>query len=249
MNEQNPEALIHVGRCTSVLIAESKPKGSLDDDDVRRIIRGTAVFIQKNYLITAGHNLALGNHPRHWPGGEVKFVVSLPGLRQFNLGLAISGHSQTIDCKVVGYKYKGNYSKKWGWEPENDIAILQVGFNHPYFVSLSTITPILNHEVDVIGYPGTIGNEFIIKHPELRSNVTEGREKASKLLPEWQIVVTRGRIIDDKESTVLYQIATCPGLSGGCVLYGKKMIGKNNSSVKLTLQRRSLGTKSNRRFE
>jgi hypothetical protein len=59
----------------------------------------------------------------HRPGEEAKFDVSLPCLRKFN---AVIGKLHTIECKVIGYKYNGNYNTRWTGDPENGLTILEV---------------------------------------------------------------------------------------------------------------------------
>ena len=213
-----------IGESVCVLMAESYPKGSdPSNPDTVRTVQGTAVFITATHIITAGHNLDLRRNARHNfnKRRDVNFLISFPGMKDFDFGRAISGKMHTVKCKVLGCNYvKGNVV----WDPVNDTAILETGFVCPSWVQLTRDLPTSEAVVDVLGYPGTIGNDFVMKHPEFELKVKEGKEVAGALLPEWKLVVSRGKI-QSVGDTVSYKLSTCPGMSGGCVVYKGKVIG------------------------
>lgn len=126
----------------------------------------------------------------------------------------------TIKCKVLGALYgpDGKIS--------NDLAILDAGsYNATNYLPLSSTVPPSNVPVDVIGYPGDILHEWIKSHEGLHALKTR-QEEAERLFEKGSLTVTRGitKVVGD---TIIYNISSCPGMGGSCVLYKGSIIGED----------------------
>lgn len=201
--------ILAAANCTSCVLIEEVDA----DGKKRRTHLGSAFFVAENLLITAGHNIVgvSGRVTRIW--------ITSPGREHVQRGQIAQRKLPTIDCKVVGtiYKRNGDHSK--------DIAILDSGsFRHSSYLPLSSLVPLANAEVHVVGYPGEIRYEWIETHSGLTSHL-EGKEEAMRLLPNGRLTVTRGTT-EAGSDTLPYHISTCPGMGGSCVLYNGDVIGK-----------------------
>lgn len=176
---------------------------------------GTAFFIDKKFLITAGHNLF------HKETSYNKIQIIQPGLGHVNYTKYEDGEYVTIDCTVVQSLYKFN------GPCERDIAILHAGsYSAPIdqFVELSADLPGKDAVVDVIGYPGELGAAWMRKQDKVK-DIDESLKAVAKLLPVRTLTATRGTVQSAKGTTVAYNLSTCPGMSGSCVLHKGKVIG------------------------
>jgi len=177
---------------------------------------GTAFFIDKKFLITAGHNV----FPKE--DSRIKIQIIQPGLSHVNYTKYENGEYVTIDCTVDDSLYK-----KVNGPYEKDIAILHAGsYSAPidHFVELSADLPEQDAVVDVIGYPGELGAAWMRRQDKV-NDIDESLKAVAKLLPVRTLTATRGTVQSVKGSTITYNVSTCPGMSGSCVLHKGKVIG------------------------
>jgi hypothetical protein len=121
-----------------------------------------------------------------------------------------------ILCKVVGNTYKGD-SLLFA-----DIAILDSGsFYSKHYLQLSSIAPPFNSMVDVVGYTGKISQEWLDFQWRLRE-LTDVPEAGRVSFPEQCLTLTCGTIIETGAST----ITVAAGMSGSCVLYQGRFVGR-----------------------
>lgn len=139
----------------------------------------------------------------------------------------MDGEISTIDCTVV----KSLYGKDG--PPEKDIALLDAGSHNA--ADFLQVHPLLDlpreyddnlQLVDVIGYPGELKSEWM--RTQKVKDVDQSLEAVAKLLPRRTLTVTRG-VLKNIGKTVTYDLSTCPGMSGSCVLYKGKVIGISRS--------------------
>lgn len=176
----------------------------------------TAFYVKPNLLLTAGH--AAVDLP---DAVKTERYLFLPGKSSLNMDEISSRKPYTIRCEVVEtlYKVDGQVHK--------DIAILSSGsFESQHYVELSTDPVPADVTVDIIGYPGEKRTNWLReKHPELKSLV-EGASAGEALLPTRKLVVTRGVVVHTSHDDLTsYNISTCPGLSGSCLMYQGKVHG------------------------
>ena len=174
----------------------------------------TAFFIGPNMLLTAGHCTLGTVDPR------IRLIISRPfESAPIDLMDLISRRMETIECTVLGSLYQKD------GPGDLDISILHSGtYNSPTFLELSTHPIPVNAIADVIGYPGRHSTDFIVSHSGLTKPFHECVASAETLLPAQTLTVTRGTI-KTVGSTISYEIATCPGMSGSCLLYKGKVYG------------------------
>jgi V8-like Glu-specific endopeptidase len=96
-----------------------------------------------------------------------------------------------------------------------------------HFVELSTELPQQDEYVDVIGYPGELNTAWMRTQDRV-NDIDESLKEVEKLLPKRTLTVTRGTV-KSSGSIVTYNLSTCPGMSGSCVLYKGKVIGTGSS--------------------
>ena len=186
---------------------------TLADGEIRRQF-GTAFFIDKKFLITAGHNTFSKD-------GQIKIQIIQPGLSHVNYSKYLNGGYDTIDCTVVGSLFQVN------GPAEKDIAILYAGsysVSVDHFVQISDNVPQQGDYVDVIGYPGEINTAWMRRQEPQVNDIDESLKDAEKLLPKRTLTVTRGTV-KSAGPIVEYNLSTCPGMSGSCVLHKGKVIG------------------------
>lgn len=129
----------------------------------------------------------------------------------------MDGKVSTNDCTVVSSLYTHNGLS------ERDIAILHAGsYNAAYYLQISADAIPENAIVDVLGYPGELKSEWM--RTQVVNDVDESLNAAAKLLPKRTLTVSRGTV-QSIGSTVSYNLSTCPGMSGSCVLHRGKVIG------------------------
>lgn len=204
--------------CTSFLHIEV----SLPGGRIQRHF-GTAFFIDRKHLITAGHNTYIKE------GTIKKIQITYPGLWRVNYTQLLDGKICTIDCTEV----KSLYSKQGPYE--RDIALLHAGsHNAADFLQLSPELPKEIDDdhalVDVIGYPGELKSEWMRTQKDIK-DVDQSLDDVAKLLPKRTLTVTRG-VLKSIGKTVSYDLSTCPGMSGSCVLYKGKVIGNFYSGLR-----------------
>jgi hypothetical protein len=141
-----------------------------------------------------------------------------PGLSHINYTQLMEGKMSTIDCTPAGSPYTQNSSE------ERDIAILHVGsYNAANFLSLSVDLLPVGARVDVIGYPGELKSEWMMTQTGIR-DVDQSLDAVAKLLPKRTLTISRGTV-KSSGPVVAYELSTCPGMSGSCVLYNGNVIG------------------------
>ena len=182
---------------------------------------GTAFFVDSKHLITAGHNVFI----KETTDSIKKIRITYPGLSHVNYTQLMDGEISTIDCTLI----KSLYTKDG--PPEKDIALLHAGsHNAADFVQLSSELPQLNHDnldrVDVIGYSKWMKTQKV-------KDVDQSLDAVAKLLPRRTLTVTRG-VLESVGKTVSYDLSTCPGMSGSCVLYRGNVIGILSLERKIT---------------
>jgi V8-like Glu-specific endopeptidase len=186
----------------------------------------TAFFVAPNLLLTAGH--AAVDLP---DAVKTERHLFLPGTPRLNIDEVSSRKPYAIRCDVVEtlYKVNGPISK--------DIAILSSGnFETRDFLQLSSDPVAADATIDIIGYPGEKRSNWLReKHPELKSLV-EGANAGELLLPTRQLVITRGVVAHTGYADMTsYNISTCPGLSGSCLMHQGKVHGIPALNSALTL--------------
>lgn len=198
-----------MGKCTSLVFIEESDLNT----KCKQRFYGTAFFISKHLLLTAGHNIT-GVH-----GSIIDIRITRPGLTQVHSWQVARGNVKTIKCKVLGTIYKRD------GEVSNDLAILDAGsYTATDYLSLSSIIPPTNATVDVIGYAGDILHEWIRAHEGLQAVKTR-QEEAECLFQKGSLTVTRG-ITKSVGNIITYNISSCPGMGGSCVLYKGSIIGQ-----------------------
>lgn len=203
-------SIIEASKATSLLFIQSK-------DSKNRLVWdfATAFFVAPNLLLTAGH-AALGPQDAI----STERWLSLPGTPVLDID-RITNHSPcAIRCTVVETTYKA------GAAMSKDIAILSSGnFETEHFLKLSADPVPIKAEIDVVGYPGEKRKMWLKeKHPDLKS-IVDGATASELLLPTGKLVVTRGVVAESRTDITSYNISTCPGLSGSCLVYNGKVHG------------------------
>jgi V8-like Glu-specific endopeptidase len=221
------DPILAASKATSLLFIEStNSKGNRQWDFA------TAFFVAPKLLITAGH-AALD------PLESVKTdrYIFLPGKSSLNADEVSSRGPFAVRCDVVGTMFKSGSSMS------KDIAILSSGnFETNHYVPISLDPIPRDSTIDVIGYPGEKRIAWLReKHPELKSLV-QGERAGEVLLPTRQLIVTRGVVAHTSAGVTWYNISTCPGLSGSCVVYN----GQVHGTVQITQV--LIGRRSCRRF-
>ena len=193
--------------------------------DSPRRFYGTAIWISESRLITAGH-VVTGTR-----GAILRVRVSLPGVSHVDPGHLAKKQIHSIECTPIKNFYKRNRAIQ---DPPNprDIAILDAGsYKAPsgrYLSSIAgSIIPPPKSTIDVVGYPGYIKPDWIDAHEGLNDS-NKGQRDAESLLPRGHLTVTRGVAHESIGSVFRYNISTCPGMSGGCVLFNGKVIGEHS---------------------
>jgi len=181
---------------------------------------GTGFFVSYNRLLTAGHIV----HP------DIKYKsmvirISLPGLSKVDSEKLAKATIPSVKCNVVDKLYV----PKSDLNLYLDLAILDSGnFTLPtkHLLNLNSTTPSHKSTISVIGYPHYISVPWIEEHEGLTDDGIKARNEAEALFPPGHLTLTRGVIHDSRQQTFQYNISTCPGMSGGCVLQGGKVVGE-----------------------
>lgn len=205
------DSILEASKATCLLFIQSTDsKGHLDWEFA------TAFFVAPNLLLTAGHNAL---NPRD--AVKIERWLFSPGTPHLNIDQIASQEPWAIRCSVVENMYKpGEISK--------DIAILSSeNFVVKHYLKISTDPVPENVTIDIVGYPGEKRRKWLReKHPQLDSLVVS-EAAGEKLLPTGTLVVTRGVVAESRMDVTSYTISTCPGLSGGCVIYNGKVHGRS----------------------
>ena len=210
--DKHNKELEYATKCTAFVIIDL-PAASPNGQPARQF--GTAFFISKKLLLTAGHNTHGLSHVRiTYPGTS---HVDYQGLNPTKATIA------TIDCKVVGTLYTGKNADP----SSHDIAILDAGSHNAVFhLDLSANLPPPSSNVNVIGYPGVATQQWLGSHEGI-GDVDAGRTAAEILFPAQRLTITSGSV-EKAGTTISYNLSTMPGMSGGCVLYNGTAVGNKS---------------------
>jgi hypothetical protein len=203
-------SIIEASKATSLLFVESKDsKNRLGWDFA------TAFFVAPNLLLTVGH--AALDPP---DATTTERWLSLPGTPFLDIDQITNHTPCAIRCTVVDTTFKP------GAAISKDIAILSSGnFETQNFLKLSADPIPEKGVIDIVGYPGEKRKMWLKeKHPGLKS-IVEGEKAGELLLPTRKLVVSRGIVAESRTDITLYNISTCPGLSGSCLIFNGKVHG------------------------
>lgn len=216
--EEDSELIHEAANCMALVIIEHT---SADGKVVAQYL-GSAFFISPTLLLTAGHNI------REPPNVKVSVRIGKPGTAYINYAAALHRLIPTIVCKIVASLYKYPHSPS-----HEDIAILDTGTyeNGSSYLKLSPVLPSLSSKVNVVGYPGSVKQEWLMCHDGI-NDAEDGRRKTADMFPAQRMTITSGPV-NQVTSTISYKLSTIPGMSGGCVLHDGKVIGISRISVLL----------------
>jgi V8-like Glu-specific endopeptidase len=208
--EEDSELIHEAANCMAFMIIEHT---SADGNVVEQYL-GSAFFISPTLLLTAGHNI-LGP-----PNVKVNVRIGRPGAPYINYAAALHRKIPTIVCKIVASLYKSQRSPS-----HHDIAILDAGTydNGSSYLNLSPASPTPSSKVNVVGYPGSAKQEWLMCHDGI-TDAENGRRKTADMFPAQRMTITSGPV-NTVSSTISYKLSTIPGMSGGCVLHEGKVIG------------------------
>jgi hypothetical protein len=204
-------SILEASKATSLLLVESTDSKGRHAWDF-----ATAFFVTPTLLLTAGH--AAIDSPE---AVKTERYLFLPGTLCLNIDEISARKPYAVRCNVVETLFKANA------HVSKDIAILSSGsFESQSYLELSADPVPVDATIDIIGYPGEKRTNWLReKHPELKSLV-EGASAGEALLPTRQLVVTRGVVKrPDYMDMTSYNISTCPGFSGSCLIYQGKVHG------------------------
>jgi hypothetical protein len=212
------KSVILVGRATTCLvIKEQKPS------EVRTKY-GTAFFVDKCHLITAGHTVATAPDGSH----EISMTNAGSHIVDFE-------NASTQRCTLLENLYKHDNTGL-------DIAILRVdGHNTKFFVTPDCDILLSKDDVvDIVGYPGSLPRGWEGMHRKIK-DVNAGRVAARKMLPLQTLTVTRGSVERITKGKIYCKISTCSGMSGGLLMCNGVPCGYLPKIHMLTIQGVHLG--------
>lgn len=189
-----------------------------------RIKYGTAFFVDKCHLITAGHNVATD------PGGSQEISMMNAGSHIVDFE-----NASTQRCTLLENLYVPDNT-------ELDIAILRVdGHNAKFFVTPECDILLSKDDVvDIVGYPGSLPQGWEVMHRKIK-DVNAGRVAARKMLPLQTLTVTRGSVERVTKGKIYSKISTCSGMSGGLLMSNGIPCGYLPKIDMLTIQGVHLG--------
>lgn len=173
---------------------------------------GTAFFVTEKHLLTAGHNVC------NSLGTVISIRIAYPGVKVYDE----SEKMATFDCILLKTLYSDDVQNG---RLAKDVAILRCeAHNGGSYLPLSSDQLPLNAVVDILGYPAFGHDSCISRHSDLTNSKTS--ETSSKiLLPPKTLMVTRGTVEKMDDGLISYKVSTCPGMSGGCLLFDGKVYG------------------------
>jgi V8-like Glu-specific endopeptidase len=214
----NDPCLLDAGSATACLIVQER----FPDKPRKRY--GTAFFVTRTSLLTAGHNVQLSEG-----------ALEIMDIRIYYAGWKdVTTCPNTLECTLVANLYKGGTSGRQG--SLTDIAVLDCqGHNAEVHMQLSINVDALQPGifVDVVGYPQHLMPEqkHSLKLPETKL------EDAGKMLPACVLTATRGQIKTRGNGVFEYNNSTLPGMSGACVIFDGQVYGTSDiSCISLILQ-------------
>ena len=222
ITEEERHAILSVAKCVSMVCIED---GGTDSSK-RQYRFGTAFWISETRLLTACHIITDAGAKLN----NIKVRVSPPCLSHVDPQILLRREMPSVECTVVARSHRdlipdqiSNY---------RDVAILDAGSYRPTqgnWLSLAAQIPSPTSTISVLGFPGYITPQWIIAHEGLNDR-WRGQSTAESLLPTGHLTVTRGVAHESSGSIFRYNISTCMGMSGGCVLVEGQVVGKSISA-------------------
>ena len=196
-----------ISRCAALFILRRPGKYT---------IYGSAVYVGQNHILTAAHNF-----PVEDDGAERQILVTVPGLSVIGLRDLDKNKIQMTECELLSTGFRKGAKRDF----PRDMAILKTkGFISGCEPQLSRQEVVVGLIVDVVGFPASFSDEWVKEHPAI-ANVEKGVESARKMLPARRLISSRGTIEEIKGGLMYYKLSTCPGMSGGLIRAGNKIIG------------------------
>jgi V8-like Glu-specific endopeptidase len=180
-------------------------------DDTFRTRSGTAFFVTKTHLLTAGHNVKCSSD------AEIKSIrLSYAGCKK------VDYDTNTVECNLIGTLYDSG--------SKIDLAILDspsqnVGTWLPISAKIADLP--IGAIVDIIGYPGrmpTAQKESFQKDGSLK-DYNESMKEVEIMLPPKTLTVSRGVVEAIENGCIRYKLSTLCGMSGACLMYDGKIYG------------------------
>lgn len=176
---------------------------------------GTAFFVTRTHLLTAGH-----------------VVQSSPGARIESIRLSYAGcktvdyDTNTVECELIGKLYDPA-------SPDSskiDLALLEspsqdAGTWLPISPKITDLP--IGAVVDIVGYPGHMNRlqkECFEKKGSLK-DPNQSMKEAEVMLPPQTLTVSRGTVEGIENSFIRYRLSSLCGMSGGCLIYNGTVYG------------------------
>jgi len=180
--------------------------------ETNHAVSGTAFFVSNTMLVTAGHMA---------PDGNRRIVAQHPGIRQAKMFVQDLFRwpppADTFECEFVATGL-----------PNVDITILKVKegtYQAEAPVSIEQKRFVAGDGVDVLGYPGRYGDEYI---RVMHGGETDRRElqDVGELFRRCELTVSYGTVVDTGGNMPMYRVSTVVGMSGSPVIVSGKVVGK-----------------------
>ena len=208
--EDHDPLLLKAGKATACVIVEVR---NADGSSGRNF--GTAFFITRTHLLTAGH-----------------VVQSSPGTRIESIRLSYAGcktvdyDTNTVECKLIGKLYDSA-------SPDSskiDLALLEspsqdAGTWLPISPKITDLP--IGAVVDIVGYPGHMTRkqkECFEKKASL-NDPNQSMKEAELMLPPKTLTVSRGVVEGIENGFIRYRLSSLCGMSGGCLIYDGTVYG------------------------
>jgi hypothetical protein len=182
---ETDQILMDAGSSTALLITEfESPRAKF-----LKTFQGTAFFISRDRLLTAGHNLQYHENSIQYRLKSCR--IATPGTTHVDLRKV-----HTIDCTLVK-----------NFLPAHDIAILKIcdGYCATFHLKLAPKESSPGSLIDVVGYPGDRAQHHLETRTEL--NVTDEYpfdkhvKDAQTFLPTRTLVLSRGLLYKETDGT------------------------------------------------
>lgn len=173
----------------------------------------TAFFIGPVTLLTAGHVV---------PDKSMTVIAQLPGKQQAYMDVeGLFEDNPPVEVLHCRHRYSMDCA-------DGDLAVLEFidqDFKATQWVELDRKKLKTDLGVDILGYPGAYGPEYVIRtHDEaVSANPTENR-KVSELLPTCTLTVSHGPVLTGVPRPA-YRLSTIAGMSGSPVIVDGKAAG------------------------
>jgi hypothetical protein len=134
----------------------------------------------------------------------------------------VTSKSPNFACKLI-YSFE-----------KHDLAILECCDDQTHdFLPIAPRNAELppNTIVDIFGYPGDMKEKLLRREHYITAlkDLDASQKEATTLLVPNTLMISRGTIQPHDEhlmkSEISYSITTCPGMSGGCIVYNNMVYG------------------------